>query len=234
MATPESNMMLLSDLHKIDEDVLRASYDRTSDILSAQDRHSLANEGRAHRNTDQIIGAVHMTADRNLESVERNGSQNILATTAVATQAERLQNENALMHKDTYRHLSEISHHFGERAARDTGRLVHDLVRVEQRIDNRFEQLTLQSRENTSKLELQAANNFSAIQLEAMRNRNDLMQKLSDCCCELKERMTTSEANVKDLIKALDSERVRDALKAAETRNLVLELTSRGNGNHHQ
>jgi hypothetical protein len=232
MATPESNMMLLSDLHKIDEDVLRASYDRTSEILAAQDRHSLASESRTHRNTDHIVGSVHMSADRNLSAVERNGSSNLVATTAVATQAERLQNENVLMHKDTYRHLSEIGHHYGEAAARDTGVIIRDLHRMESRLDNQICGLKLQAQENTCKLELQAANNFAAVQLEALRNRNDLMQKVSDCCCEVKERISTSEANVKDLMKALESERIRDALKAAETRNLVLEISGRHHGHH--
>jgi hypothetical protein len=243
MATPESNMMLLSDLHKIDEDVLRASYERTSDILASQDRHSLASEGRAHRNADHTNAAIHMASDRNLASldrnadrnlaaIERNGTGNLVATTAVANQAERLQNENVLMHKDTYRHLSEIGHHYGEAAARDTGVIIRDLNRMEIRMDNQFCDLKLQAQENTCKLEMQAANNFAAVQLEALRNRNDLMQKVSDCCCEVKERISTSEANVKDLMKALESERIRDALKAAETRNLVLEISGRHHSHH--
>lgn len=229
MATSE-NMQLLSDLHKIDEDVLKASYERTADILAAQDRHSLANENRAHRNANQIIDAVHMTADTNLSATERNGTQNMVATAAVATQNERLANENQILHSGNYRHLSEIVNHFGEHSIRDFGKVHREFGRLEHRLDRETAELRVQASQNTAKLELQAANNFAAVQLEAMRNRTDLMQKMSDCCCEIKERISTSEANVKDLIKALDNERIRDALKAAETKNLVLEL-SRGNGN---
>lgn len=233
MASLESNMQLLSDLHKIDEDVLKASYERTADILAAQDRHSLAQENRAHRHTDYLTNAIHMVGDNNLTATERNGSANLAATSALASQGERLQNENLIAHKDTYRHLSEMVHHYGENAGRDFGKLVRDIYRVEQKVESSTCELKLQAQENTCKLELQAANNFSAIQLEAMRNRNDLMQKISDCCCEMKERMAISEANVKDLIKAVDAERVRDALKAAETRNLVLELSRYGHHGHH-
>ena len=227
MATSD-NMQILSDLHKIDEDVLRASYDRTADILASQERTSFANEGRAHRNTEQLVDHIHRTGDQNLASTERNGSANMIATTAVATQAERLANENQILHSDTYRHVSEIVHHFGERAARDTGTVIREMLSIERRNRDEFAHIQLKASENTSKLELQAANNFAAVQLEAMRNRSDIVQKLSDCCCEMKERIALSETSVKDLIKSLDSERVRDALKAAETKNLILELSASG------
>lgn len=228
MATSE-NMQLLSDLHKIDEDVLRASYERTADILASQDRHSLAQENRAHRNANQIIDAVHMTGDVNLAAIERNGASNLAATAGVSTQNERLANENQVLHAGNYRHLAELINHFGENGARDFGKVLREVAKVEHRLDRETAELRLQASQNTAKLELQASNNLAAVQLEAMRNRTDLMQKMSDCCCELKERISTSEANVKDLIKALDNERIRDALKAAETRNLVLELTAKGN-----
>ena len=65
-----------------------------------------------------------------------------------------------------------------------------------------------------------------------MRNRTDILNKLEECCCEVKERVATSESNIKDLIKTVDAERLRDALKTAETKNLILEFgKTHGNGN---
>lgn len=64
-----------------------------------------------------------------------------------------------------------------------------------------------------AKLELQAATNTSAIQMEALRNKCEVVDKIEECCCELKQKIDGS-----------DNARLRDALNEATTRNALLEV----------
>ena len=59
------------------------------------------------------------------------------------------------------------------------------------------------------------------------------MQKMNDCCCELKERISNSENSTKELIKSIETERIRNALQACETKNLMYEMSRFGFHGHH-
>lgn len=215
---------MLSDLHKVNEDVLRSSYDRTADILAASERRGHAQENRDFNSTNYVLNAIRDQSAVNLAAAERN-SDAIRDTTAVlGIQSEKIQNENQMMHSGNYRHLSEIMYHQHHRSERDHGHVMREFCKVEGRLERELLHSRADAADRFAKLELQAANNFAAVQLEAMRNRTDILNKLEECCCEVKERVATSEANIKDLIKTVDAERLRDALKTAETKNLILEF----------
>jgi hypothetical protein len=220
---------MLSDLHKVSEDVLRSSYDRTSEILASHERRGHAQESRDFNSTNFVLGAVREQGGVNLGATERVADTLRDATGLLGTQAERLMNENQVMHASNDRHLSGLidNHHYQN--GRDYGHIMREFCKVEGRLTRDILHSRADAADRFCKLELQAANNFGAIQLEAMRNRTDILQKLEECCCEVKERVSTSEANVKDLIKTVDAERLRDALKTAETKNLIFEF-GRGGG----
>lgn len=229
------SQQLLSDLHKVNEDVLKSSYHSTADILSAHERRGHAQENRDFNSTNYVLGAVRDQAAINLNATERVSETLRDATGALGTQAERIMNENQLLHANNYRHLSELTHSNHHHSARDYGHIMREFCKVEGRLERDILQSRADAADRFCKLELQAANNFGAIQLEAMRNRTDILQKLEECCCEMKDKMTMSEANIKDLIKSVDAERLRDALKAAETKNIILEFgRTNGNGNGNQ
>lgn len=262
---------LYAQINKVNEDFLKSQCLQTSDIQASEERKSLADENRQHRNVQHILdsidrtGSVNLTAtERNgsaiLTSTERNGSANIAATQKLGTdlgiQAERLQNETAL----SFGQIGESVHHVEIAGVKHTGDILReinksenvlgrqagdyfaksqqDLVRVENSLgrlaDSHFSSLQNQASVNSgklaydiakveAKLELQAANNTAAIQLETLKSKGDIMDKMADCCCEIKERVDASGSSIKDLIRSTDSERLRDALQAAETRNLVNE-----------
>jgi hypothetical protein len=76
---------------------------------------------------------------------------------------------------------------------------------------------------NFCRLELQASNNTAAIQLEALRNRTDIISKIDNCCCELKDKISNSECAIKESIAITEANRLREELQAANMRNLIAE-----------
>jgi hypothetical protein len=88
------------------------------------------------------------------------------------------------------------------------------------------EKLTLQATENVSKVELcvnnvnhnidiQIANISSTIHLEALNNIKVLSAQMIECCCELKEMMTATTNATHQLIREMESNRMKDALQNA-------------------
>lgn len=122
-----------------------------------------------------------------------------------------------------------------------------DLVKVENSLgrlaDDHFAQLQLQNahgfakvssdvKDSQAKLELQAAQNTASIQLEALKSKQDLMKQIADCCCEVKEKISASDATTKSLIQSVEAAGLRDQLQQAQTQNLVFQACGRGRGHH--
>ena len=85
-------------------------------------------------------------------------------------------------------------------------------------------------RESQMKLELQAAQNTAAIQLEAQKTKLDIISKMAECCCEIKEKIGDSDASTKALITAVQTTDIRDQLQQSQTKNLILQNDLRGFG----
>lgn len=135
-----------------------------------------------------------------------------------------------------------------ERQAGDYfGKSQVDLVKVENSLgrlaDVHFSQLQLQNangfykvssdvKDSQAKLELQAAQNTAAIQLEAQKTKLDLMSKMAECCCEIKEKITASDASTKALIQSVETAGLRDQLQQAQTQNLVFQACGSGRRHH--
>lgn len=218
MATPTMDLSnLMAQIHKVNEDVLRNSFERTSDILSSQSREGHAQESRDHRQTQYVIDAIHNTSAAGIASTERNGAN-------LSVQNERLTNEIVTLLGAHHATVLESLHDQDVSSARDFGSLQLQAANNTCKLEGAI-------KDSTCKLELQAANNFASVQLEAMRNKTEIMQKMTECCCEIKERISASDASVKELIKSVETERIRNALQAAETKNIILEMSRNGGGN---
>jgi len=94
--------------------------------------------------------------------------------------------------------------------------------------------LALQAAKNTGKLkaqmlklELQAATNTAAIQLDASRTRCDILEKVCECCCEVKSTVVSQSDSVKSLLNSNENARLRDELAEARTQALIAQ---RGGG----
>jgi len=79
----------------------------------------------------------------------------------------------------------------------------------------------------------QASDNTAAIQIEALKNKGDLAKQSAFEFSELKSSIASSEASIKDLLRAQESDRLRDALRATENKSLYFELRHRHHHRHH-
>lgn len=134
-----------------------------------------------------------------------------------------------------------------ERQAGDYfGKSQVDLVKVENSLgrlaDSHFAASQLQSaqgfakvssdvKDSQAKLELQAAQNTASIQLEAQKTKLDIISKMAECCCEIKEKISASDASTKVLIQSVETAGLRDQLQQAQTQNLVFQAC--GSGRRH-
>lgn len=91
--------------------------------------------------------------------------------------------------------------------------------------------LERQAADNYANIQLEACKNKASLELEALRNKCELVKQLSDCCCELKESVLATSSTTQQLIRDTETSRVRDALAACTTENLILRLGGNGNGN---
>jgi len=227
------SMRIYADLQITHQDVLKTSYDRTAEIIAASERYELAEEARNQRNTQSILDAIHLEGAAGVASTDRNGTANLTATQQASRdlgiQAEKLANENAFQFgklgdrvSDYFYNTAKDFHHVADE--------IHDtkysLVKVENSLgrqsDHNFAALQKQISDVGCKVELQAANNYAAIQIEALKSKGDIMQKMAECCCEIKEKVGSSEDAIKGLVSQFDTSRLRDALHLAETRNAFL------------
>ena len=86
--------------------------------------------------------------------------------------------------------------------------------------------------ESKCALERRAAYNRASFELYAHKNREAIQRQLAECRCEIKEKI----AGTNELIREIDSNRIRDALNDAKQDNLFLRLAQQskcgcGNGN---
>lgn len=210
-------------------------------VLASQERQAIATEQRDNRNVNYIIDKIDDTSGRNLTAIDRTLDAVNVHAGNLGVQAEKLANETVtnfakasaeLGHfaretaKEHYEIRRDITSAKGdlERQAGDYfSKSQQDLIRVENSLGRQSDNIHAQTMLKLGQLELQSANNLAAIQLEAAKNKSDLYSAFAECCCEIKEKVGTSEASVKDLINSNENNRLRDSLQAAETRNLVLQ-----------
>jgi len=91
-------------------------------------------------------------------------------------------------------------------------------------------QTQLQLSETENRLGRQASENVAAIQLEACKNREAISKQLAECCCELKEKIDIRATETNLLIRETENQRVRDALNAANTENMLMKLVKSTSG----
>lgn len=105
-----------------------------------------------------------------------------------------------------------------------------------------FGAIQVEAAKNKADIQLQAAVNhkeslleqskwFALAEKTAMVNKCELEAKLAACCCEVKELVTGTAAATQALIRDGETTRVRDALSAANTENVILKL--RREEHHH-
>jgi hypothetical protein len=191
-------------IHTLSDDLLRASFERTSEILSAGERRGYAQEFRSARDVQFLSDSIHRTENHlqdafaqygqlNYSATERNADAIRETTAALGVQNERLANEMLTNLSAHDRQVSNLFYSTTRDAGRDFGHLMTEIARL------------------GCKVEKEAAD----IKIQAAENKGDLIQAMAQCCCEIKEKVGSTSTATQALIQSTDNGRLRDALYAA-------------------
>jgi hypothetical protein len=83
-----------------------------------------------------------------------------------------------------------------------------------------------------SQLAKQASDNSATIQIEALKNKADLAKQMAFEYSSLKDKIATTESNLKEVIRSQESDRLRDVLRATEHKSLYFELKDHHHRRH--
>lgn len=227
----------LNAIHDVATTGLSTSAAATASIIAENERvafamkDSMEKQSVANRDAIERTGAANSVATErigsaNSVSIERNGLANLTATernaTALGLSVERTTGDirhsqqqiagetRGLMYQHSTQHLLTSKDILVE--------MTKNACHVER-----------QASDNYAAIQLEAAKNKASLELEALKNKEVLAAQLAQCCCEIKESILSSASTTQLLIRDTESNRVRDALAASATENLILRLSG-GNG----
>lgn len=214
-------------------------------IIDSQNNNNLANMASnqtlflANRDAIERVGlsTIDIVSKSNNDSIaciERNGSANILSTEKARGDIIISLEKNTGDIKNVIYDVSGNLQLSQEKILGDTKQIIlenhNNQISLSKEIQldlcKLTEKLTLQASENVGKVEvyinnvnhnldLQIANLSSTIHLEALNNIKILSAQMIECCCELKEMMTATTNATHQLIKEMESNRMKDALQNA-------------------
>lgn len=103
--------------------------------------------------------------------------------------------------------------------------------RIERQAAENLAQVKLQACENACRLERQAADNYASLSKQSIKQFAKLQHHLSECCCEIKERISSQNQLTLDLIKTQENDRLKSELANARQEVLLAKLSCNVNGN---
>ena len=201
-------------------------------------RAHIANREAIERNSDWTRDSIQWNSTAILSAVERNGAAGVHATERSTNELSNLINHNSGDIKTAQQSIA------GETRKQLSDNHVEVL--------NSSKDILINENKNTGKillqassysgqgeldiaavktnLEIQAAQNVAQVQLEALKNKNSISAQLAECCCELKQIVQNSAQTTQQVLQEIENNRVRDALAAINTENLINRL---GSSSHH-
>lgn len=203
MTTPSVSLSeILQELQKLD-----------NHLVDVNDRQNYAAENRSNRNTQFIIDQVTRSHGHTDDIINRTGSATLAAvestkdsvnttSAALGIQNERLANELVTLIGSLNQNQSNNLSNFAVSTARDFAQVARDNFQVERELAK-----------VESSLGSKIDNTLAQVQLQAANNKSDVLQKMAECCCEIKQKMCET-----------DNGRLRDILQASEIRSAGLEF----------
>jgi hypothetical protein len=85
-----------------------------------------------------------------------------------------------------------------------------------------------------AQLAKQSSDNAGAIQIEALKNKSDLSKQMAFEYSDLKDKISSSESSIKEVLRSQESDRLRDVLRATENKSLYFELKNNHHHHHHR
>jgi hypothetical protein len=201
----------------IEDDVYKASQhnrnaiERTGHLLrEVTDNHGTAIALAIERTGAEEIASIESSSANILSTVERDTGNILTAQTLNQIEV------RDLMYKHDYSNIENSKEillndnknavNVEHQAVVNTYKTKKDLVCVE------------------SNLELQAVKDTASIQLEAVKLQSESAAEMAACCCELKVQVAKTEYDTQQMARDIESKRIREALAAATTENLINKL----------
>jgi hypothetical protein len=233
---------------------LKSQQQQTQNILDSQERAQYAGESRTNRGFQSIIESVSDKASNLKESVLTGAKDNLAATERVGGALDSTAYRIAGQHdSNIYRSTQSIQQGQSEamrqletdiaqvqlESQKSTNELIGYLKLGGDQNWSNFANLTkdiyqtkaetiLSGTNQYATLAKQASDNTAQIQIEAMKNKGDLAKQMAFEYSSLKDKISNSESNIKEVLRAQESDRLRDVLRASEHKSLYFELK-----NHH-
>jgi len=233
---------------------LKSQQQQTQNILDSQERAQYASESRTNRGFQAVIENIGDKAANLKESVLTGAKDNLAATERVGGSLDTTAYRIAGQHdQNIYRSTQAIQQGQSEamrqletdiaqvqlESQKSTNELIGYLKLGGDQNWSNFANLTkdiyqtkadtiLSTTNQYAILAKQASDNTAAIQIEAMRNKGDLAKQMAFEYSSLKDKISDSESNIKEVLRAQESDRLRDVLRATEHKSLYFELK-----NHH-
>jgi hypothetical protein len=233
---------------------LKSQQQQTQNILDSQERAQYAGESRTNRGFQSIIESVSDKAANLKESVLTGARDNLAATERVGGALDSTAYRIAGQHdSNIYRSTQSIQQGQSEamrqletdiaqvqlESQKSTNELIGYLKLGGDQNWSNFANLTkdiyqtkaetiLSGTNQYAILAKQASDNTAQIQIEAMKNKGDLAKQMAFEYSSLKDKISNSESNIKEVLRTQESDRLRDVLRASEHKSLYFELK-----NHH-
>ena len=195
-------------------------------------RSSLANREAIERNADWISSAVERNSSHLASAVERTGAAAVQATERSTNEITNLVQHTTGEIKNNQHSIAGetrklINEHHSKFVELNKDGVINDnqnTGKIQLQASQYFGQTELDIASVKNKLELQAAQNTAQVQLEALKNKNAISAQLAECCCELKQLVQNSAQTTQQVLQEIENNRIRDALAAANTENLISKL----------
>lgn len=236
---------------------LKSQNNQTKEILDVQDRAQYANENRQNRNFNLLNDSVkaeggstrdtvYKTSTHTNDNVSKGTADNLLTTERVgSTLNDNIYRTAMTIDEAIYRSQGATNDAVTSgriEAQKNTNELINYLKSNADATWSNFGNITkdilqgkaesiLSSTNQYANLAKQASDNTGYIQIEALKNKGDLSKQMAFQYSELKEKISCSESNIKNLLTTQESDRLRDALRATENKSLYFEL--KGHHGHH-
>ena len=201
-------------------------------------RAHIANREAIERNSDWTRDSIQWNSTAILSAVERNGAAGVHATERSTNELSNLINHNSGDIKTAQQSIAgetrkQLSDNHVEVLNSSKDILINEnknTGKILLQASSYSGQGELDIAAVKTKLEIQAAQNVAQVQLEALKNKNSISAQLAECCCELKQIVQNSAQTTQQVLQEIENNRVRDALAAINTENLINRL---GSSSHH-
>ncbi len=193
----------------------------TASVKDSVERGTLVNLDASGKSTVALNEAVNRVGSLNLQAIERNGGEARHTTEKSSAELRELigtyGNMTQVAVKET---LKEVLLGFKD-AQLDAK---SDNCKLAVQAEKNYGELKFQNESNTKDIRLDICKSTDDLAREALKNKAELAAQIAECCCMVKEKIDMRASQTDALINALNTDRIRDSLAAAQQENLILRL----------